>query len=120
MANGIVKLCLSHIVTGDLVNEIFVAISANGPRILQSTLWRFAKTMAKQLIPQSKVAARYNVHSETIKTWVRRRPDLGFPQPVVINGRYYFDVAQLDAFDAMRMRKPDGAHLANGHEHETA
>jgi hypothetical protein len=64
--------------------------------------------MAKQLIPQSKVAARYAVHVETIKTWVRRRPGLGFPQPVVINGRYYFDVAQLDAFDARQRRKQDG------------
>jgi transposase len=66
------------------------------------------KTMAKQLIPQSKVAARYNVHVETIKVWVRRKPKLGFPQPIVINGRYYFDVAQLDAFDARQRREPDG------------
>lgn len=52
--------------------------------------------MAK--IPQSKTAKRYGVCNKTIIRW-RENPRLGFPAGYLINGRWYDDEAELDAFD---------------------
>jgi hypothetical protein len=47
--------------------------------------------------PDAKVAKRLDVHIKTIKRW-DRRPALGFPKPIIINGRTYRDNGELDAF----------------------
>jgi hypothetical protein len=52
--------------------------------------------MAK--IPQSKTAKRYGVCNKTIIRW-RQNPKLGFPAGYLINGRWYDDEVELDAFD---------------------
>jgi predicted DNA-binding transcriptional regulator AlpA len=49
-------------------------------------------------LPTRQVCARYGVSDRTIARWVRD-PNLNFPQPIVINGRLYFDDEALTAFD---------------------
>jgi hypothetical protein len=49
------------------------------------------------------VRARYNDISErTLSRW-ERDPVLGFPQPMVINRRKFWNENELDAFDAARV-----------------
>jgi hypothetical protein len=57
----------------------------------------------KQYLPGPKTRARYGISEQTKTRWVRD-PKLGFPQPLRINNHEYFDVEELDAFDA-RMRE---------------
>jgi hypothetical protein len=45
------------------------------------------------------LCARYRVSDRTIDRWVRD-PRLNFPKPLVINGRRFFDEAEIAAFDA--------------------
>jgi hypothetical protein len=60
----------------------------------------------KQYLSGPKTRARYGGISEQTKTrWVRD-PKLGFPKPLRINNHEYFDIEELDAFDA-RMREAD-------------
>jgi hypothetical protein len=50
-------------------------------------------------LPTTKVAARYNVSTRSIERW-SADPSIGFPAPtVVINGRKYWSVAELEAHD---------------------
>jgi predicted DNA-binding transcriptional regulator AlpA len=44
---------------------------------------------------------RYRVSDRTIDRWIRD-PSLGFPRPTVINGRKFWDEAEIDQFDAKR------------------
>ncbi|WFU44200.1 DNA-binding protein [Bradyrhizobium sp. CB82] len=53
------------------------------------------------LIPTRQVAARYNVTLRSIDRWIRD-PELGFPKPIQINTRNYFDEVELDDFDRQR------------------
>ena len=58
----------------------------------------------KRYIKSRGVRERYNnITGMTLYRW-GNDPDLGFPQPVVINGIRFFDVEELDAFDATRRR----------------
>jgi predicted DNA-binding transcriptional regulator AlpA len=45
------------------------------------------------------LCARYRVSDRTIDRWMRD-PRLGFPQPVVVNRRRYWDESDIAAFDA--------------------
>jgi hypothetical protein len=49
-------------------------------------------------LPARSVAKRYGVCSRTLHRWMRDEK-LGFPQPLVINGRMYFDEDALTSFD---------------------
>jgi hypothetical protein len=60
--------------------------------------------MDNKLSPTSKTAKRYNVCTKTIQRW-RNTPELGFPAPVIINGRPYDRVEELDEFDRRNTRK---------------
>ena len=52
------------------------------------------------LLPTRKVRARYGgITERTIYRWLKN-PELGFPQPLVINGRRYWKPEDLEAFDA--------------------
>ncbi|MCW2200443.1 hypothetical protein M2227_002533 [Bradyrhizobium elkanii] len=52
-------------------------------------------------LPTRVVCARYSVCDRTIARW-ERDPELGFPAPIVINGRKFFDEEALVAFDIAR------------------
>jgi hypothetical protein len=49
-------------------------------------------------IPSKDVAARYNKTTRTIDNWLAN-DELGFPKPIVINGRKYYREDELDEFD---------------------
>jgi predicted DNA-binding transcriptional regulator AlpA len=53
------------------------------------------------LIPTRQVAERYHVTLRSIDRWIRD-PELGFPKPIQINSRNYFNENELDAFDRRR------------------
>ena len=61
-----------------------------------------------RLLPDSKVAARYDVSAMTLWRW-DRDPRLNFPKPIRIRGRKYRDEAALDAFDEAHRAKTGGA-----------
>lgn len=53
---------------------------------------------SKALIPARLVWKRFNISDRTLDRWLNR-PELGFPRPAaVINGRRYWDEAELDAW----------------------
>lgn len=56
-------------------------------------------------LSKSGTAKRYNTSTKTIERW-RGDPDLDFPQPTIINGRWYFWLSELQAFDRLRARTP--------------
>jgi len=49
-------------------------------------------------LPTRAVCERYSVTDRTVSRW-ERDPDLKFPQPTVINGRKYYDLNELEAWD---------------------
>lgn len=60
-----------------------------------------------RLLTERAVASRYSITTRTLFRWDRDQK-LGFPAPIVINGRKYRDTAALDAFDRSRMAAPAG------------
>jgi predicted chitinase len=56
-----------------------------------------------ELIPDRKVAERYDVHPKTIKRWDADL-DLGFAPAVEINGRFYRRRGDLEKFERSRVR----------------
>jgi hypothetical protein len=64
------------------------------------------RTEQPRLATSTKVAHRYNRHPRSIARWWKD-PNLGFPRPYVINGRNFFDEAELDEFDARVKRTRD-------------
>lgn len=52
----------------------------------------------RTLILWRDVATRYNKSSQTIRRWPNEI--LGFPQPIRICKKLYFDLAELEAFEA--------------------
>ena len=52
-------------------------------------------------LPKPKVAERYHTTSRTVDRW-REDPDLGFPQPLNINGYLYFSEPELIAWERSR------------------
>ncbi|MCJ2058447.1 DNA-binding protein [Methylobacterium sp. J-048] len=58
----------------------------------------------EDLLPATPVRARYGVSDMTIFRWLAD-PKLGFPQPIRINGRRYWRLADLQAFEARLAEK---------------
>ena len=55
--------------------------------------------MARQLIPNAKLPARYLSTREAIFRW-KNDPALNFPKPaLIINGRVFYDEADLIAWE---------------------
>ena len=54
------------------------------------------------LLPDPQVAQRYNVSPRTLYRW-DERPGLGFPKAIVINGRKYRRVEQLENWERQRV-----------------
>jgi hypothetical protein len=59
----------------------------------------------RTLQPRRKTAVRYGVCVRTIERWEEDRESTGFPPSILINGRRYDDVAQLDTWDQSLRRK---------------
>ena len=58
------------------------------------------ESKSRRLVPDSKVCQRYGVVSYTLWRWDHKKPELGFPKPVWINGRKHRFEDELDEFDA--------------------
>lgn len=58
-------------------------------------------------VPNKDVAARYGVVVRTVENWLADR-SLGFPRPIVINGRKYYIEHELDEFDRRAPRSGAG------------
>jgi predicted DNA-binding transcriptional regulator AlpA len=58
----------------------------------------------EDLLPTTITRARYGVSDMTIFRWLAD-PKLGFPQPIRINGRRYWRLADLQAFEARQASK---------------
>jgi len=63
---------------------------------------------SEDLLPATPVRARYGVSDMTIFRWLAD-PKLGFPQPIRINGRRYWRLADLQAFEARQASKQEAA-----------
>jgi hypothetical protein len=61
------------------------------------------------LLPDRKVAERYDVAVRTLERW-DAIPDLGFPPPVYIRRRRYRVIAKLDEWDRRNARKVADPH----------
>jgi|HubBroStandDraft_3_1064219.scaffolds.fasta_scaffold789947_2 hypothetical protein len=55
-------------------------------------------------LPKALTAARYHVTTRTIDRW-HRDEKLGFPEPIVINGRNYYREDELSEFDRRCARR---------------
>jgi predicted DNA-binding transcriptional regulator AlpA len=62
---------------------------------------------SEDLLPATATRSRYGVSDMTIFRWLAD-PGLGFPQPIRINGRRYWRLADLQAFEA-RQAKTEAA-----------
>ena len=62
------------------------------------------------IVPSRSVRSRYSISGRTLSRW-RHNADLGFPAAIMINGRCYFDEAQLLAWERSRVRTVKGATL---------
>jgi predicted DNA-binding transcriptional regulator AlpA len=60
------------------------------------------------LLPAAPIRARYGVSDMTIFRWLAN-PKLGFPQPLRINGRRYWRLADLQAFEVKQSARKEAA-----------
>jgi hypothetical protein len=54
-------------------------------------------------LPTVKVAERYGVTTRSIYRW-KEDPELGFPKPLVINSRGYWNLTDLEAWERQQQR----------------
>jgi predicted DNA-binding transcriptional regulator AlpA len=57
---------------------------------------------SSELLPDPRIADRYQVTSRTIDRW-DRQPELGFPRPIRINGRKYRYIHELETWERERI-----------------
>ncbi|WP_267424887.1 DNA-binding protein [Methylobacterium sp. GC_Met_2] len=62
----------------------------------------------EDMLPAAQVLARYQVSDMTIFRWLKDSC-LGFPQPIRINGRRYWRLADLQAFENRQASKKEAA-----------
>lgn len=60
------------------------------------------------LLPASQVRARYRVSDMTLFRWLADER-LGFPQPLRINSRRYWRIADLQSFEVRQSSKQEAA-----------
>ncbi|WFS06254.1 DNA-binding protein [Methylobacterium sp. 391_Methyba4] len=63
---------------------------------------------SEDLLPAVQTRARYGVSDQTLWRW-EKDAKLGFPQPLRINGRRYWRVAELQAFEIRQATKREAA-----------
>ena len=67
----------------------------------------------RRYLPRAKLKTRYGVTEMSIWRW-ERDPLVGFPDPIIINGKKFYDLDELEAWeDRRRARSPQA-----GVEHE--
>jgi hypothetical protein len=71
------------------------------------------------LITKQKTARRESVSGRTIDRWVKD-PELGFPKPFDINGRKYFRLDELEAWERSRAAAPSESVRAAARERVAA
>lgn len=59
-------------------------------------------------LTQKLICERYGIASMTLLRW-RNNSELAFPKPVAINGRLYWPVSEIEAFDARNIDTADGS-----------
>ncbi len=59
---------------------------------------REAARRVRQRLKARMVCERFNVVDRTLDRWVAD-PRLGFPQPLYVNGRRYFDLDEIEAWE---------------------
>ena len=55
-------------------------------------------------LPSREVRRRYGVSDMGLWRWLRR-PDLGFPKPIIINGRRLWKLSELQAWEISRAKR---------------
>ena len=55
----------------------------------------------RTFLPAPKTARRYDVSNRTIVRW-EQDPALGFPQPMHVNGRKFYALDELEAWERLR------------------
>jgi predicted DNA-binding transcriptional regulator AlpA len=60
-------------------------------------------------LPASQVRIRYGVSDMSLWRWLRDEA-LGFPHPIRINGRRFWRLADLEAFEASCSKKQEAPH----------
>jgi predicted DNA-binding transcriptional regulator AlpA len=70
-------------------------------------------------LPSKAVVKRYEIDRRTLGRWMADER-LGFPKPVTINGRHYFDEAELDAFDTECAKRQAQTKICPAHLHHHA
>jgi len=65
--------------------------------------YNFVGAQSNELIHKSSLAKELGVSSRTLSRWMEDR-DIGFPPPVVIRTRNYFNRADVEAWRADRVR----------------
>ena len=58
------------------------------------------------LIPARDVWERYCITSRTLSRWLDRY-ELDFPRPLIVNGRRYFRLTEIEMWERIRARGPD-------------
>jgi predicted DNA-binding transcriptional regulator AlpA len=58
---------------------------------------------SKAYLTALRVRQRYGITAMTLWRW-QRNDALQFPQPIVINKRLYWDISDLESWDASRQR----------------
>jgi hypothetical protein len=63
--------------------------------------------------PRKKTAERYGVHVRSIDRW-EQNPSMDFPKPLVVNGRKYDNLHELETWERMRVTniRSHGGHSA--------
>lgn len=64
--------------------------------------------LVQKYLTGPQVQARYAVTKMTVWRWLAD-DSLGFPRPIKINSRNYWDQVELDRWDSERLRRGDAA-----------
>ena len=62
-------------------------------------------------VPAAQLCARYCISAMTVWRWLRDE-ELKFPRPIRINGRRFWSLAELEAWEASR-RKQEAPHASS-------
>ncbi|MGH6866402.1 MAG: helix-turn-helix transcriptional regulator [Methyloceanibacter sp.] len=67
--------------------------------------------MSERFLPSAAVRARYSVSDMSLWRWLRDEA-LAFPQPIRINGRRFWRLADLEEWEASRQSANGGANAS--------
>ncbi len=59
------------------------------------------ETSSDDRLPAAAVLRRYRIVDRTLKRWLDN-PSLNFPRPLVVNGRRYFKLGELEQWERSR------------------